>query len=317
MNCIILDLEWNQAGDSRDERLRQLPFEIIEIGAVKLNEEREICDTFHELVHPQIYLEMHHITEDLIHLSMEELDHARPFEEVAADFLKWCGKDPMFGTWGPLDLTELQRNLSFFGLPALADKPIAFYDIQKLFSIAFEDSKVRRSLEYAVDFLKISKDIPFHRALSDAVYTAKVFQCIKEQRVLEKVSFDTYHLPGTRKEEIHIVFDNYAKFISRGYEDKAALFSDREVISTKCYICRRNVKKKIRWFTPNGKHYYSVSYCEKHGYMKGKIRVRKSENDRVYAVKTLKFIREEEVQDILQKKEKARELRRIRRHKEK
>ena len=37
MDYIILDLEWNQAADSRDERSRMLTFEIIEIGAVKMN----------------------------------------------------------------------------------------------------------------------------------------------------------------------------------------------------------------------------------------------------------------------------------------
>ena len=31
-------------------------------------------------------------------------------------------------------------------------------DIQKLFSIAYEDQKVRRSLEYAVDYLQIPKE---------------------------------------------------------------------------------------------------------------------------------------------------------------
>ena len=37
MDYVVLDLEWNQASDSRDARNRLLTFEIIEIGAVKLN----------------------------------------------------------------------------------------------------------------------------------------------------------------------------------------------------------------------------------------------------------------------------------------
>ena len=36
MDYVVLDLEWNQASDSRDARNRLLTFEIIEIGAVKL-----------------------------------------------------------------------------------------------------------------------------------------------------------------------------------------------------------------------------------------------------------------------------------------
>ena len=65
--------------------------------------------------------------------------------------------------------------------------------------------------------------------------------------------------------------------------DKEELMADREVISTRCYLCHKNLRRKVRWFTPNGRHYYSLSYCDKHGWMKGKIRIKKAENDMVYA----------------------------------
>ena len=316
MNYIILDLEWNQGNEQKEKQLKELPFEIIEIGAVKLNSRMEICDSFHELIRPQVYKEMHYMTKKLLHLDMEELQSGRSFLQVIKSFLAWCGEDYMFGTWGPQDLTELQRNMKFYGMEPLDKKPMKFYDVQKLFSIAFEDKKSRRNLEYAVDFLAISKDIPFHRALSDAYYTGRVLAKIKDPQVLQMISFDGFIVPHNKKEEVHIVFDDYAKYISRDFADKQELLADKEVSSTKCYLCHRNLKKKIRWFTPNGKHYYSVSYCEKHGFMKGKIRVRKTEDDRVYAVKTMKFITEEDAADIFNKKERARELRRLRKHKE-
>ena len=93
-------------------------------------------------------------------------------------------------------------------------------------------------------------------------------------------------------------FDDYIKYISRSFADKAAAIADRKVMSTKCYLCHKNLRKKIRWFTPNGKHYYSVSYCDKHGYMKAKVRLRKAEDDRIYVVKTEKFISKEEVDSL-------------------
>ena len=207
---------------------------------------------------------------------------------------------------------ELQRNIRYYGLEPLGDGPIAYLDVQKLFSIAYEDRKSRRTLEYAIDFLHIEKDIPFHRAFSDAYYTAKVLARMEES-VLANVSFDVFHLPRTREDEIHIVFDTYAKYISRSFADKTEAMQDKTVIATKCYLCHRNLRKKIRWFSPNGKHYYSVSCCDKHGLMKAKIRIRKTEDDRVYVVKTEKFITPEEVQDIRGKQEKAREQRRERR----
>lgn len=314
MDYVVLDLEWNQASDNRDARSRLLTFEIIEIGAVKLNSRMEIIDTFQELVCPQVYEEMHSVTERLIGIHMEELQGQRKFTEVAGDFLKWCGTDFMFGTWGPQDLTELQRNMRFFGMEPLGTGPVRFYDIQKLFSIAYEDQKSRRSLEYAVDFLNIEKDGAFHRALSDAWYTARVLQMIKDPVALQRFSYDTFVLPKSHRDEVHVVFDDYAKYISRPFADKEELMADREVISTRCYLCHKNLRRKVRWFTPNGRHYYSLSYCDKHGWMKGKIRIKKAENDMVYAVKTTKFISEEEREQIMGRKEHVRELRREHRH---
>ena len=45
MNYIVLDLEWNQACSHEFENPR-IPFEIIEIGAVKLNKKLKIIDSY-------------------------------------------------------------------------------------------------------------------------------------------------------------------------------------------------------------------------------------------------------------------------------
>ena len=311
MDYVVLDLEWNQSSTGEEEVSKILPFEIVEIGAIKLNSARKMIDEFSELVKPQVYHEMHHITRKLIHLQMDQLEQGHPFVEVMEQFRSWCGKDYIFCTWGPLALPELQRNIRYYGLDPLGDGPIRFLDVQKLFSIAYEDKKTRRALEYAIDYLSIEKDIPFHRAFSDAYYTAKVLSCLDEN-ILSNYSFDVFHLPKDKNSEIHVIFDNYAKYISRGFEDKAQALADKTVISTKCYLCRKALRKKIRWFTPNGKHYYSVACCDKHGCMKSKIRIRKSEDGLVYVVKTQKFITEAEMEAIRDKQEKSRQQRKDR-----
>lgn len=312
MNYIVLDLEWNQSSTGKEEVSKVLPFEIIEIGAIKLNSDRKMTDEFSELIKPQVYHEMHHIIRKLIHLQMEELEKGKSFVEIMEKFRVWCGQDYIFCTWGPLDLLELQRNIRYYQLEPLGEGPLAFLDVQKLFSIAYEDRKSRRTLEHAIDFLEIEKDIPFHRAFSDAYYTAKVLAQLDED-VLKNCSFDVFHLPKDRKSEVHVIFDTYAKYISRTFADKTEALADKTVIETKCYLCHKNLRKKIRWFSPNGKHYYSVSYCDKHGYMKAKIRIRKSEEDSVYVVKTEKFINQEEVEDIRNRQEKAKEQRKEKR----
>lgn len=301
MDYVVLDFEWNQSNTGREPAAKEIPFEIIDIGAVKLNSDREITKEYNQLVKPEVYLQMHKITGSLVHLHMKDLEKGRPFTEAIREFLDWCGEGFIYCTWGPLDLYEMQRNMRYYHMEPLSHTPIRFLDVQKLFAIAYEDSKLRRSLEYAIDYLKIKKDIPFHRAYSDAYYTAKVFKRLSEE-VLVNYSIDTFVLPASRKEEVHVMFHDYMKYISREFPDKQTALEDREVISTKCYLCHKNLRKKIRWFSPNGKHYYSVSFCPVHGHMKSKIRIRRSENNLVYVVKTSKFITEEESRKILQKR---------------
>lgn len=310
MNYIVLDLEWNQSNTGLEAEVEKLPFEIIEIGAIKLTENKVMIDEFSEIVKPQVYHEMHHITSKLIHMQMQELERGDLFPEVARRFLDWCGEDYMFCTWGTLDVSELQRNMEFYGFEPLASGPIKYLDVQKLFAICYEERNQRRALEYGIDFLKIEKDIPFHRAFSDAYYTAKIMIQIleKDPEIVKNYSYDVYHPPVDRKAEIKVQFDTYAKYISRVFPDKIAAFADREVSSSKCYICHRNLRKKIRWFSANGKHYYCLAYCEKHGYLKGKIRVHKVP-DGLFVVKTTKLITDKEMEGMVKRQERAKEIR--------
>ena len=45
-NFIVLDLEWNQSPDGKEGTIDHFPFEIIEIGAVRLDEKRQPLNTF-------------------------------------------------------------------------------------------------------------------------------------------------------------------------------------------------------------------------------------------------------------------------------
>lgn len=313
MNYIVLDLEWNQSNTGKEPEVRRLPFEVIEIGAIQLNDNCVMLREFNRLIKPRVYHEMHHITSRLIHMQMEELERGRPFPEVMGAFLEWCGEEPyIFCTWGTLDLTELQRNMKFYNMVPLSDKPIPYLDVQKLFSIAYEDRKTRRNLEYAVDFLKLEKDIPFHRAFSDAYYTARVLAELveKDGTILENVSYDVFCPPRTREDEVKVQFKTYMKYISRQFNSKAEAFGDREVLSSKCYLCRRNLRKKVKWFAVNSRHYYCVAYCEKHGYLKAKLRVNKTDEGKIYIVKTTKFITAEEADQIAKRREHVRKSQR-------
>lgn len=316
MKYIVLDLEWNQA-DNKHDLSGCIPFEIVEIGAVKLNGRTAIKGEFEELIKPKIYPHIHYMTSQIVHLDSEDLQNGRSFVDVMNDFLKWCGKDYIFCIWGTLDLTELQRNMCFYGMDELSDKPLPFLDVQKLYSIAYEDGKVRRSLEYAVDELDIAKTVPFHRAQNDAYYTAKVLQRIhKEYRSVESyLSYDLFMVPQTKADEVKVRFKTYFKYISREFPDKTIAMEDPEVSSTQCYICGRNTHKIIKWFSVNGRHYYYVGKCPRHGNMKCKVRMKKADDGNVFVVKTKKIISESETDAIRERQDKLRLQRAERRHK--
>ena len=74
MDYIVLDLEWNQSNTGLEEEIDRLPFEIIEIGAIHLNDTCRMMGEFSQLIKPQVYTEMHLITSRLIHLQMQELE---------------------------------------------------------------------------------------------------------------------------------------------------------------------------------------------------------------------------------------------------
>ena len=311
MNYVVFDLEWNQPMKPGDEEACALPFEIIEVGAVLLNEDRQIIGEFSEIVKPNVYHRINIYTKEIVNLQMKELRKGKPFPEVMDRFMKFCGEDCIFCTWGPGDLVELQRNMKYYDLPPLSDGPFRYYDVQKMFSLEFEGHKGARALDYAVEFLNIQKSEAFHRAYGDAHYTAKIFEKITSPEILEKFSYDTYHIPQKRNEEVYASFPGYSKYISHGFRDKTEAIHDREVISSRCPVCNNRLKKCVRTFTPGGKYYLNVAVCEEHGYLKSKIRIKKTDEGTTYVVKTQRFVTEDEVAQIAGKRAHIHEVKRM------
>ena len=287
MNYIVFDLEWNQCPYGKGQENERIPFEIIEIGAVKLNNDKHIVDQYHVLIQPRVYKKMHFRTKEIIQLDMKDLENGTAFYKAIREFLKWCGEDYCFCTWGNTDLLELQRNMSYYGVLQLLKGPVMYLDVQKLFSIQFEDGESRKSLEYAVDYFQMDKETKFHRALADAQYTGLIMQKIDDEISDVYYSIDCYQNPKDKKDEVHVLYPRYEKYISREFDSKEEAMEDKEIVSSRCFMCKKNLRKKIRWFSSGQKNYYCLSYCPVHGWMKGRIRMKKAESGRVFAIKTL------------------------------
>lgn len=302
MNYIILDLEWNQCPTGKEDENSSLPFEIIEIGAVRLDETFTETGQFHEVVKPSVYKKLHYKTKEIVALRSIDFASAKTFPEIIPEFLSWC-QDALFCTWGPADLTELQRNLAYYHIKSPFPFPLIYFDIQKIFSIVYEDRKTRRSLESAVDFLRLPKNIAFHNALSDAYYTSLIMKHLTAEQVRNNSSVDYYRTPQNRRQEIYLTYETYVKMVSKPFDTKTQAMKDRVVASTVCYKCKKNAQKKVRWFPAGSRNYLCLAYCEKHGYLKGKIRLRQRSDGKYYAIKTLKTVSPEEAYEIIEKKE--------------
>ena len=104
-------------------------------------------------------------------------------------------------------------------------------------------------------------------------------------------------------------FPEYSKFVSREFETREDIMKDKAVTDVVCVKCKRMLRKKIRWFPYGQRFYLCIAVCPEHGYMRGKIRVKRSEDENYYAVKTIRTAWEGDVQQLLQKREDVRRRR--------
>ncbi len=315
---IVMDLEWNQSPNGKEYSVEGFPFEIIEIGAVKLDEQLRIAAEYHQLIAPQVYKHLHYRISQVTHLNMKDLQRVgRPFPIVVKEFLEWCGEDYRFCTWGSMDVTELQRNMAYYGLENPFPFPLLYYDIQKLYAFQVGANKEKPALDHAIVELGIPKERPFHRALDDAYYTGMVMRSMGFEKWKPYVSVDYFRMPSNEKEEIFLEFPTYSKYVSRIFPSRDAALADKRVTDMICGKCRRMLRKKIQWFSLNQKQYFCLAVCPEHGYIRGKLRMKKADGESVYVIKKLKPADENGVQKIIEKKEEQRKRRKERMHNKK
>lgn len=310
-----MDLEWNQNPYGKDHVHSDISFEIIEIGAVRVNENREIEDRYQQIIKPRIFKKLHYKIKEITQFTPEELNEGMDFRRAIREFLEWCGDDYIFCTWGSMDLVELQKNMKHYGYERVLDFPLFYVDLQKMFSIRYDDGHMKRTLAHAVEYLNIEENIPFHRALSDAYYTARVMQTMDYDSVKHRLSIDTFYSPRIKEEEIFVRFDTYTKFVSRELLTKEEMFADPNIKDMKCNLCDEPLEIILDWFSDAGKTYYCLGKCKEHGYVRGKIKVKRLEEDSFFIIKIMKSTDDAGAQSIFDKQEAIREKRRERRQK--
>ncbi|MDE6026378.1 MAG: exonuclease domain-containing protein [Lachnospiraceae bacterium] len=313
MNYVILDLEWNQCYGGHEYENPRMPFEIIEIGAVKLDEKFNIIDFYSSIVKPRLYKKLQPHIKAILNYDEATLRKGRPFDMVCREFIKWCGEDYIFCTWGTMDLNYLQTNMDYYYMKQL-ERPLKYYNVQQIYAdVASTDGQISK-LEKAVAHMEVEIDRPFHSAVNDAYYTGKILAKIKPKDLDDRYSYDVYNVPTEKDEEIISYHKHYMEHITRVFEDKTEALSDKELLTIRCYKCGKKTSKKIKWFVNSQNTYACVGRCWYHGLVAGRIRFKQTKDGKVFAIKTMLPTDKVGMENIRDRQNELREKRQEKRH---
>ena len=260
MQYIVLDLEWNQPLSYHSAAYKsvggKLLFEMIQIGAVKVDEQFKVVDSFSQLIHPEHYTKLHPRIARITHITPEELEDAPDFNEAVAAFAQWCGEDYVLLTWGCDDISVLNQNLTFFKSETTLSK---IYDIQRLFGEVIGNSKERKGLKAAMEHYEIEPDesLPFHNAVNDAYYTALVFAKLPEpQKVLD------YPLAPRKLQHLDKKKECTAILRVRSMKDG---LSSAAAMKPPCPVCGKHMEVKEGYLRMPNDQYMALADCPQHG----------------------------------------------------
>ena len=319
MNYIVFDLEWNQSHMGQAGEHPRMPFEIIEIGAFKLNKKYETIGEFRRLVCPKLYPKLHKYIREILNYDEDDLkEKGVDFKTACTEFLDWCeadlpeGEEYRFCTWGVADLNCLQNNMDFYKMDKLPF-PLRYYDIQQLFAEKYlKDGKVCK-LEKAVERLKLKQERPYHAAINDAYYTAMIIQKGHLGKLEDKYIFDMYRHPKDVSDEIMDYHNGVLDQITADYPSKKAAMNNKDISGVYCAKCGRVTTGRIKWFHLNNGSQVAVGKCFRHGNMMATIRFKPSSvsSNKVFVVKKIEPIKKKKYKEVLDKRDRIFEKRRI------
>ena len=305
MNYIVVDLEWNQAMSSKSSVFNKLPIklrgEIIEIGAVKLDENMQPADEFTIDVKPVYFKRMHYKVKKLTGFDKERLAKGYSFRDAFEKFREWCGEDVTFLTWGCDDRGIMEQNIIIHDLDWdwIAD----WINLQLIYNMQTDGDKNQKSLATAMEHFNIEQTRVAHDALGDAYNTALVCTKLDIAQGLAQYEDASRMLSlHTHKQQSgenkgpepleHLVFP--------GYISKSEAFADSELINLPCPDCGKELSCQ-RWINQGDQRYMNIYTCPDCGSYLLRLKFRKHE-DNTWAANRLVYKADADTLDFYRSK---------------
>jgi inhibitor of KinA sporulation pathway (predicted exonuclease) len=171
MPYVVVDVEATCWSDGRSRRRNEM--EIIEIGAVRLDDALEIMDEFGSFVRPVVHRELSEFCISLTSITQADVDEGRPFSEVFAQFCEWIGDEQhWFCSWGSYDLGQFQLDCRRSGLAFPTWIEPAHVNLKEEFA-AWRGVR-RCGMAKALSDLGLPLEGTHHRGIDDARNIARI-----------------------------------------------------------------------------------------------------------------------------------------------
>ena len=261
-NLVLFDLEWNigyQPYTFHYHGVQQtLRGEIVEIGAVKIDEDANVLDTFSIHLRPRIFRKLQHHIAKVTGLTQEDLDRGEPIAQGLRRFMQWCGPDAEFAEWGMDDVPVLKQNLFLCNLDE--SRPTQWYDLQQLFLREHPRKEGEgMTLESVVTRMGIPMERPFHDALSDTLYTADI--CRKLDLRAGIAAYPTEE--EALRASLCTAPGDYRDFtVFKGsYVDPALWRVDPAIATAQCPCCGAVLTPDEVWLKKGSNAWYTLAQC--------------------------------------------------------
>lgn len=174
--AVFIDLEMNLT-DLRLVHSKELRQEIIEIGAVRMNDAFHPLDRFQIFVRPQYNGVIERKIYKLTGISNGAVRDAASLREALDALEVWCGSDGCeIYTWSTNDLGQLRRECSFKGIENIfLDEMVQWHDFQEEFCQLLGESHIM-SLDAAMQRAGLEPIGSLHDASWDAFNGARLME---------------------------------------------------------------------------------------------------------------------------------------------